>query len=117
MQKFLINWLVNAMAFPITARILDQFIVGGFQIRDFMAGVIAALTLGAINSFVRPVLKVLTFPLTFLTLGLSSFAINVLCLWSVSLYTPGFQINGLVPAIVGSIILSIVSTLLHWVFG
>lgn len=117
MQKFLINWLVNAMALPITARILEQFLANGFRIRDFITGVIAALTLGAINSFVRPVLKVLTFPLTILTLGLSSFAINVLCLMFVSWYVPGFQINGIVPAILGSIILSIVSTLLHWVFG
>ncbi len=117
MHKFLINWLVNALALPITARILEQFMAGGFRIRDFLTGAIAALTLGAINSFVRPLLKILTFPLTILTLGLSSFAINVLCLVAVSLYVPGFEIRGPIPAIVGSIILSIVATMLHWVFG
>jgi putative membrane protein len=122
MPKFLINWLLNAIAFPITARILDQIRisgfpqVGGFQIKSFTAALIAALILGLINSTVRPVLKLLTFPLTFLTLGLSSLAINVLCLVFVAWYVPGFEINGVVPAVLGSIILSIVSTLLHWVF-
>jgi putative membrane protein len=122
MPKFLVNWLLNAIAFPITARILDQIRisgfpqVGGFQIKSFTAALIAALILGLINSTVRPVLKLLTFPLTFLTLGLSSLAINVLCLVFVAWYVPGFEINGVVPAVLGSIILSIVSTLLHWVF-
>jgi putative membrane protein len=115
MPRFLINWLINAIAFPITARILDQLMVGGFRIRDFMTALIAALILGLINSTVRPVLKLLTFPLTILTLGLSSLAINVLCLMLVAWYVPGFQINGILPAILGSIILSIVSTILHWV--
>jgi putative membrane protein len=115
MPRFLINWLLNAIAFPITAKILDQVMVGGFRIRDFTAAVIAALILGLINSTVRPVLKLLTFPLTILTLGLSSFAINVLCLMFVAWYVPGFEINGIVPAILGSIVLSIVSTVLHWI--
>jgi putative membrane protein len=115
MPRFLINWLINAIAFPITARILDQLMVGGFRIRDLMTALIAALILGLINSTVRPVLKLLTFPLTILTLGLSSLAINVLCLMLVAWYVPGFQINGILPAILGSIILSIVSTILHWV--
>lgn len=115
MLRFLINWLINAIAFPITARILDQLIVGGFRIRDFTTALIAALMLGLINSTVRPVLKFLTFPLTIVTLGISSLAINVLCLMFVAWYVPGFQINGIVPAILGSIILSIVSTVLHWI--
>jgi putative membrane protein len=116
MFKLLINWVLNAIAFLITQRIIDQILPGEFRIRDFVTALIAALILGLINSTVRPVLKLLTFPLTILTLGISSLAINVLCLMFVSWYVPGFQIGGIVPAIVGSIILSIVSTLLHWVF-
>jgi putative membrane protein len=118
--KFLLNWLLNAIAFPITARILDQIkiaglsTVGGFQIRDFTSALIAALILGLVNSTIRPVIKLLTFPLTLITLGLSSLAINVLCLMAVAWYVPGFEINGIIPAILGSIILSAVSTVLHW---
>jgi putative membrane protein len=117
MPKLLINWVLNAIAFLITQRIIDQILPGDFRIRDFVTALIAALTLGLINSTVRPVLKLLTFPLTLLTLGLSSLGINALCLVFVSWYIPGFQINGFIPAIIGSIILSIVSTLLHWVFN
>jgi putative membrane protein len=114
MFKLLINWVLNAIAFLITQRIIDHFLPGQFRIRDFVTALIAALLLGLINSTVRPVLKILTFPLTILTLGLSSLAINVLCLMFVSWYVPGFQIGGIIPAIAGSIVLSIVSTLLNW---
>jgi putative membrane protein len=114
MFKLLITWVLNAIAFLITQRIIDHFLPGQFRLRDVITALIAALLLGLINSTVRPVLKFLTFPLTLLTLGLSSLAINVLCLMFVSWYVPGFQIGGIVPAIVGSIVLSIVSTLLNW---
>jgi putative membrane protein len=114
MFKLLINWVLNAIAFLITQRIVEHFLPGTFHIPSFVAALIAALLLGLINSTVSPVLKLLTFPLTILTLGLSSLAINVLCLMFVSSQVPGFQIGGIVPAIVGSIVLSIVSTLLHW---
>ena len=117
MFKLLINWVLNAIAFLITQRIIDHFLPGQFRIRDFATALIAALLLGLINSTVRPVLQLLTFPLTILTLGLSSLAINVFCLMFVSWYVPGFQIGGIVPAIAGSIVLSIVATLLHWVFN
>jgi putative membrane protein len=114
MLKLLINWVLNAIAFLITQRIIDHFLPGQFRIRDFVTALIAALLLGLINSTVRPILKFLTFPLTLLTLGLSSLAINVLCLMFVSWYVPGFQIGGIIPAIAGSIVLSVVSTLMHW---
>ena len=68
MPKLLINWVLNAIAFLITQRIIDQILPGDFRIRDFVTAMIAALTLGLINSTVRPVLKILTFPLTLLTL-------------------------------------------------
>jgi putative membrane protein len=114
MFKLLINWVLNAIAFLITQRIIDHFLPGQFRLRDFITAMIAALVLGLINSTVSPILKLLTFPLTILTLGLSSLAINVLCLMFVSWYVPGFYIAGIVPAIAGSFVLSIVSTLLHW---
>jgi putative membrane protein len=116
MPKLIINWILNACAFLITQRILDHFLPGQFRIRDFLTALIAALLLGLINSTVRPLLKILTFPLTLITLGLSSLAINVLCLMFVSWYVPGFQIGGIVPAIAGSLVLSIISTLIHWIF-
>ena len=117
MFKLLLNWALNAIAFLITQRIIDQILPGQFYIRDILTALIAALTLGLINSTIRPVLKLLTFPLTVITLGLSSLAINVLCLVGVAQFIPGFTIHGVVAAVASSIVLSIVSTLLHWVFG
>jgi putative membrane protein len=114
MFKLLINWVLNAIAFLITQRVVEHFLPGSFRIPNFFAAMIAALLLGLINSTVSPVLKFLTFPLTFLTLGLSSLAINVVCLMFVSYQVPGFQIGGIIPAIAGSIVLSIVSTVIHW---
>jgi putative membrane protein len=117
MFKLLINWVLNAIAFLITQRIIDHFLPGQFRIRDIVTALIAALLLGLINSTVRPVLKFLTFPLTIITLGASSLVIDFLCLMLISWYVPGFQIGGIIPAIAGSIVLSIVSTLLHWFFN
>jgi putative membrane protein len=114
MVKLLINWVLNAIAFLITQRIIDHYLPGQFQLKDITAALIAALLLGLINSTVRPVLKILTFPLTFLTLGLSSLGINALCLGFVASQVPGFEIKGIIPTIAGSIVLSIVSTVIHW---
>ncbi len=114
MVKLLINLALNAIAFLITQRIIDHFLPGQFHLRDITTALIAALLLGLINSTVRPILKLLTFPLTLLTLGLSSLAINALCLGFVASKVPGFYINGIIPTIAGSIVLSIVSTIIHW---
>ena len=114
MVKLLINWVLNAIAFLITQRIIDHYLPGQFQLKDITTALIAALLLGLINSTVRPILKLLTFPLTLLTLGLSSLLINALCLGFVASQVAGFQINGIIPTIAGSIVLSIVSTIIHW---
>jgi putative membrane protein len=114
MVKLLINWVLNAIAFLITQRIIDHYLPGQFHLKDITAALIAALLLGLINSTVRPVLKILTFPLTLLTLGLSSLGINALCLGFVATQVPGFEIKGIIPTIAGSIVLSIVSTVIHW---
>jgi putative membrane protein len=114
MVKLLINWVLNAIAFLITQQIINHFLPGQFQLRDITTALIAALLLGLINSTVRPILKFLTFPLTLLTLGLSSLLINALCLGFVASQVPGFHINGIIPTIAGSIVLSIVSTIIHW---
>lgn len=114
MTRLLINWILNAIAFLITQRIVNYFLPGQFYVRDFLVALVAALLLGLINSTIRPILKILTFPLTILTLGLSSLVINVLCLVAVSYFVSGFRIGGIPAAIAGSIVLSMVSTIIHW---
>jgi putative membrane protein len=117
MKKLLMTWLLNAISLPITANIVNQFVDDGFNSRDWRAGVGAAVMLGAVNTFIRPVLKFLTFPLTFFTLGLSALVLNVACLMAVDSYLPDFAIHGWVATLGGTVLLSFVSTALNGLFN
>jgi len=84
-------------------------IVPGIAVRSTVTLVVAALVLGLINAIVRPVLLVLTLPLTLVTLGLFLFVLNALCLWLASAIVPGFEVRGFWPAFWGALIVSAVS--------
>jgi putative membrane protein len=107
MLNFLLTWLVAALSLLLTA-----YIVPGFEFDNFLRAALAALVLGLVNAIVRPILLILTFPLTLLTLGLFLFVVNALMLWLVGFLTPGFTVAGFLPALLGSIVLTLVSTLL-----
>ncbi|MBE9104959.1 phage holin family protein, partial [Nostoc cf. edaphicum LEGE 07299] len=102
MQHFLLTWLGTAVALLITSKIVDGFIVNNFVVALVAAGII-----GLVNAFIRPILRILTFPITLLTFGLFTFVINALTLWLASGLTPGtgFEIKGFLPALLGSIVL------------
>lgn len=104
---FLIRVLVNALAIFLTAAV-----VPGIEIRGALAALGAGLVLGLVNAVVRPVLLILTFPLTLLTLGLFLFVLNGLCLWLTSLVVKGFEVQGFWAAIFGALIVSVVSWIL-----
>jgi len=105
--NFFLTWLVAALSLLITA-----YIVPGFEFDSFGTAAIAALILGLVNAFVRPIVFIFTLPLTIITLGLFLFVINAFMLWFVGVLTPGFIVTGLFPALLASIVLTIVSTLL-----
>ncbi|MCC5667623.1 phage holin family protein [Nostoc sp. CHAB 5784] len=111
MQHFLLTWLGTAVALLITSKIVDGFIVNNFVVALVAAGVI-----GLVNAFIRPILRLLTFPITLLTFGLFTFVINALTLWLASGLTPGtgFEIQGFLPALLGSIVLAIVSSIINY---
>ncbi|MEH1855115.1 MAG: phage holin family protein [Nostoc sp.] len=111
MQHFLLTWLGTAVALLITSRIVDGFIVN-----NFVVALVAAVVIGLVNAFVRPILRLLTFPITLLTFGLFTFVINALTLWLASALTPGygFEIRGFLPALLGSIVLAIVSSVINY---
>lgn len=77
----------------------------------------AALAIGVTNMFVRPIIYILTLPITFLTLGLFGLVLNALMLWLSSLFIEGFHISGIIPAFVGALFISIVSSFISWFFG
>lgn len=103
----LISLLLNTLALIITA-----YIVPGFKVDSFTAALLAAIVLGLINTFVKPILLLLTLPLTIITLGLFMFVVNAIVLRLTTLVVPGFMVDGWMPAILGAIVLSIASTIL-----
>ncbi|MBE9233235.1 phage holin family protein [Cuspidothrix issatschenkoi LEGE 03284] len=110
MKHFLLTWLGTALALLITSKIVPGIIINGF-----VAALVAAVVIGLVNAIIRPILQILTFPITLISLGLFSFVINALTLWLASAITPGsgFYIQGFIPAFLGSIVLSIVSGIIN----
>lgn len=103
----IVRWLINALALYVTALLLP-----GIELRGIGATLIAAAVLGIVNAVIRPILTVLTLPLTIVTLGLFTFVVNALMLLLTSAVVPGFVVRGFWSAVVGAIVLSIISFLL-----
>ena len=107
-MRMLLHWVLSALAVWIMSRV-----VPGIHVSGPVAALIAALVIGFINATIGLVLKILTFPLTLLTLGLFWLVINALMLELASaLLAPGFQVRGFFAAFVGAIVLSLVNLLL-----
>lgn len=104
---FVLRVLINAAAIYLAASI-----VPGIEIRDVLTALGAGLVLGLINAFVRPVLVVLTLPVTILTLGLFLVVLNALCLWLTAQIVKGFVVQGFWPAVLGALLISVVSWIL-----
>jgi putative membrane protein len=107
-MRLLLNWLLSALAVWIVSRIVPGIFVSGP-----MAALIAALVIGFINATLGALLKILTFPLTLLTLGIFWLVINALMLELASaLLAPGFQVRTFTAAFIGAIVLSLVNMVL-----
>ena len=102
------SWAVNAAALYLTARLLDGVRVDGVE-----ALIGGALAIGLINALVRPILRFVTFPITVLTLGMFYFVLNGLMFQLAASLIPGFELDGLVAAILGALAMSVVATVLH----
>src|SRR5579864_1569028 len=109
MLRMLLHWVVSALAVWITSRV-----VPGFYVNGATAALIAAIVIGLVNATLGLILKILTFPLTVLTLGLFWFVINAIMLELASAFVPGSRINAFGAAFVGGIVLSVVNMLLKW---
>ena len=107
-MHIIINLLINAVAI-----IVASYLLPGVHVTDFIAALIAAIVLGLVNAFLKPILVILTLPLTLLTLGLFILVLNVLLVLLVSAIVPGFEVDGFLWAVLFSIVLWIVNTALH----
>ena len=109
MLMLLARWIVNAAALLLVA-----YIYPGVHVESFIAALISALVLGMVNAFIRPLLVILTFPVTLITLGLFLFVINALLFWLVAEVVHGFTGNGFWAALVGSILYSLITLVTSW---
>src|SRR5918992_2614909 len=105
--RLLLVWLVNTVALIAVAYLMPSISVSSFE-----AALVAALVLGLVNTVVRPVLVLLTLPVTVLTLGLFIFVLNGLLFWMVGTWLEGFDVGGFWSGVIGALLFSIVSWLL-----
>ena len=101
---FLLRVIVNALAIMLAAAI-----VRGIEVDGIVPALAAGVLLGLVNAFVRPVLLILTLPITLVTLGLFLFVLNGLCFWLVAGLVKGFQVAGFWSAFFGALVVSVVS--------
>jgi putative membrane protein len=100
----------------VAAILLTVYLVPGISITGGWVNIfLVALVWSIITMVIRPVLRILTFPLTILTFGLFSLILTALLFWAMILIVPGFTVAGFIPALVGSIVLSLISTLINMV--
>jgi putative membrane protein len=103
-MRFLIRVIAAALGLW-----LASHIVRGIYVRDGETLLVAAILLGLVNAFVRPIVILLTLPFTVITLGLFLFVVNAAMLELVAFFLPGFSIHGFWPAVLGAIVVSLVS--------
>lgn len=105
--------LIARLAINVFALLVVEYLVPGFELSGYQATIVAAVVIGVVNTFIRPILQLIALPISVLTLGISAFLINVVLLWLVAYFVPGFEIASFITAIVASILLSLVSWFLN----
>ena len=110
MLTLLARWIVNAAALLLVA-----YLYPAVQVEGLGRALIAALVLGLVNAVIRPILVLLTLPVTVLTLGLFLFVINALLFWLVAEIVRGFTVTGFGAALVGSILYTMTTLITSWI--
>lgn len=111
-QSSLTNLLIR-LAMNVFALWIVDYLLEGVVLTDFRATVIAAVVIGLINTYIRPIFQFIALPLSILTLGIGAFLVNVLMIWIASLIVPGFYIDSFLTAAIASILLTLISWFLH----
>jgi len=109
MGYLLVNWVLTALAL-----LLIEHLVPGIGVAGFGTALITAIVFGLVNSTLGLLLKVVTFPLSLLTLGLFLLVINALMLWLVSAIVPGFTVTGFGPALLAVILLAVINLIVRY---
>lgn len=112
----MVGYFLTVLATALSLLIVD-IVVPGVDIANFPSAIIAAIAIGLVNAFIRPIVQVLSLPINFVTLGLFSFVVNGFLLWLTSVFVPGFTMNGIVAFILAPVVLSFSSTFLNKYFA
>ncbi len=104
----IVNLLVNSLAVLVTAYILP-----GVKVDSYFTALVVAVILGIVNIVIKPILIIITLPITILTLGLFTFVINAFMIELVSAIVPGFTVSGFVTALMFSLVLSLINWFMH----
>jgi putative membrane protein len=104
------SWVLSALALWIVAKIIP-----GIEVRDFGVAMLATVVIGLVNATIGTVLRILSFPFIFLTLGLFLLVINAALLGLSALFTPGFRVRGFIPALLGSVVLTVLTSILRYI--
>lgn len=108
MIKFALTTLITALSLLIV-----DLLIPGVVLANFPVAILAAVAIGLVNAFIKPVLSFLSLPINFVTLGAFSLVVNGLCFWLASLLVPGFTVHGLLAFFLSPIVLSFGTTLLN----
>src|SRR5438876_10204071 len=111
-MRHLLNWVLSALGVWVVARLIP-----GFHVSGPLAALIAALAIGFINATLGAFLKIVTFPLTLLTLGIFWLVINAAMIELASAIVPGFRVDTFAAAFWGAIVLSLVNMFFRWLIG
>ena len=111
-MRLLIKWLLSAFALLAVASLYP-----GVQVTTYGSALLAAAVIGLLNMLVRPILVILTLPITIVTLGLFLFVINALLFWAASGLLTGFHVNGFLAALIGSLLYSLAGLVIHLIMG
>lgn len=111
-MPFLLKLATKILAVVFALLLIAEY-VPGFAVSGFYTALIVAVILGVLNVTVRPILFVLTLPITILTLGIFLFILNAVLLWFVASFVEGFEIDGFVPALIGAFLISAVSWIVN----
>ncbi len=107
-MKLIAKWLLSAAALLLVAHLYQ-----GVEVRSFSSALLAAFVIGLLNSIVRPILVVLTLPVTLVTMGLFLFVINALMFWGAASLLDGLQVRDFTAALLGSLIYSVLGVVIE----
>jgi putative membrane protein len=112
MIRLIVTWVLNSIALYVVMKLLP-----GVQIDNFRNLIVAALVIGLLNSFIRPVVLLLTLPVNILTLGLFTLVVNGVMFYLAAMLVDGFRVSSFVIAFLAALLFSIFSSVLNMIFG